>query len=140
MYREYPTGVIDVAAEQQLIEQYDKIVFQFPFHWFSSPPLFKTWLDKVFTYGWAYGSKSGFKMAGKKIALAISVGVAEEMYNAEEKYKYTLEELTRQFELTFDYVKADYRPLFAYYGLELNAEESWIAQSVPFYMEYLDAL
>ncbi len=79
-------------------------------------------------------------MAGKKIALAISVGVAEEMYNAEEKYKYTLEELTRQFELTFDYVKADYRPLFAYYGLELNAEESWIAQSVPFYMEYLDAL
>lgn len=140
LYREYPNGVIDVAAEQQLVEQYDKIVFQFPFYWFSSPPLFKTWQDEVLTYGWAYGSKSGFKMAGKKIALAISVGVAEEIYSAEEKYKYTLEELTRPFELTFDYIKADYQPLFAYYDLELNTEESWIARSVALYMEYLNAL
>lgn len=140
LYQQYPNGIIDVAAEQQLIEQYNKIVFQFPLYWFSSPPLFKTWQDEVLTYGWAYGSKSGFKMAGKKIALAISVGVAENIYSAAEKYKYTLEELTRPFELTFEYVKAEYRPLFAYYDLEINTQATWIERSVPLYLEYLTAL
>lgn len=140
LYHAYPDGIIDVEAEQQLVEQFDAIVFQFPLYWFSSPPLFKAWQDEVLTYGWAYGSKSGYKLAGKTIALAISVGVAEEIYTAEEKYKYTLEELTRPFELTFEYVKADYRPLFAYYDLELNTKEAWIEQSVPLYMEYLNAL
>ncbi len=140
LYHHYRDGVIDVAAEQRLIEQHDKVVFQFPLYWFSSPPLFKAWQDEVLTYGWAYGSKSGFKMAGKKIALAISVGVAENKYAPREKYKYTLEELTRPFELTFEYVKADYRPLFAYYDLELNKHESWVARSIPLYMEYLKSL
>ncbi|MCL8000520.1 NAD(P)H-dependent oxidoreductase [Brucella sp. 21LCYQ03] len=140
LYHHYRDRMIDVEAEQRLVEQYDKIVFQFPLYWFSSPPLFKTCKNEVFTYGWAYGSKSGFKMAGKKIALAISAGVAEDVYMPEEKYKYTLDELTRPFELTFEYVKADYRPLFAYYDLELNVQEPWIARSVPLYMDFLNAL
>lgn len=67
LYKIYPDEKIDVPAEQQLVEQYEKIVFQFPFYWFSSPPLFKKWLDEVLTHGWAFGSKSGFKVAGKKL-------------------------------------------------------------------------
>lgn len=140
LHQLYPDGKIDVAAEQKLIEQYDKIVFQFPFYWFNCPPLFKQWLDEVLTYGWAYGSKSGYKVAGKKIALALSVGIDEHEYRSEAKYKYTLAELTRPFELTFEYVKADYRPFFAYYGIELNSRKEWIERSVPSYMDFLDTL
>lgn len=140
LHKVYPDEKIDVLAEQKLIEQYDKIVFQFPYYWFNCPPLFKKWLDEVLTHGWAYGSKSGYKVSGKKIALALSVGIDEQEYRPSEKYKYTLEELTRPFELTFDYVKADYRPFFAYYGMELNATEEWVERSVPMYLDFLDGL
>lgn len=140
LYKVYPDEKIDVAREQQLVEQHDKIVFQFPYYWFNCPPLLKKWLDEVLTHGWAYGSKSGFKLTGKKIALAISAGIDEHEYLSAEKYKYTLEELTRPFELSFEYVRADYRPLFAYYGIELNATPEWIERSVPLYLRFLDNL
>ncbi len=74
------------------------------------------------------------------MALAISAGIDENEYQASGKYKYTLEELTRPFELTFKYVKADYRPFFAYYGLELNASKEWTEKSVAPFMDFLDRL
>lgn len=140
LHEVYPDENIDVQTEQKLIEQYDKIVFQFPFYWFNCPPFFKKWLDEVLTYGWAYGSKSGYKVSGKKIALAISAGIDEHEYHSTEKYKYTLEELLRPFELTFEYVKADYRPFFAYYGIELNSSAEWIEKSVSPYLDFLNNL
>ena len=138
LYEAYPDGRIDVAAEQQLMERYERIVFQYPLYWFNCPPLFKTWLDEVLTYGWAYGSQSGYKMGGKKVALAITAGIDEYEYAASGKYRYTIEELTRPFELTFEYVKADYRPPFVFYGIELNSSEEWIEQSIPLYMKFLE--
>ena len=138
LYEAYPDGRIDVAAEQQLMERYERIVFQYPLYWFNCPPLFKTWLDEVLNNGWAYGSQSGYKMGGKKIALAITAGIDEHEYTASGKYRYTVEELTRPFELTFEYVKADYRPPFVFYGIELNSSEEWIEQSVPLYMKFLE--
>jgi len=140
LHQVYPDGKIDVQAEQRLVEQHDNIVFQFPYYWFNCPGLLKTWLDEVVLHGWAYGSKSGYKMAGKKIALAISVGVDEEDYRIGGKYKYPMDELLRPFELSFAYVKADYRPFFAYYGLDVNASLEWVERSVPMYMEFLEQL
>jgi putative NADPH-quinone reductase len=140
LYEVYPNEKIDVLAEQKLVEQYDKILFQFPYYWFNCPPLFKKWLDEVLTHGWAYGSKSGYKISGKKIALAISVGVDEHEYRQGEKYKYTLAELTRPFELSFEYVKADYKQPFAFYGIERNSSAEWIEKSVPLYLDFLNTL
>jgi putative NADPH-quinone reductase len=140
LYEVYPDEKIDVAAEQKLIEQYDKIVFQFPYYWFNAPAFFKKWLDEVLTHGWAYGSKSGYKVGGKKIALAISLGVNEDELSPTGLYKYSLEELTRPFELSFEYVKAAYKPLFAYYGIEYNSSDEWIEKSVPLYLDFLDKL
>src|SRR5690606_12725375 len=77
LHKVYPEEKIDVEAEQKLIEQYDKIVFQFPVYWFSCPAFLKKWIDEVVIYGWAFGSKSGYKIKGKKIALAISAGLNE---------------------------------------------------------------
>jgi len=140
LYDAYPDEKINVLQEQKLVEQYDKIVFQFPFYWFNCPALFKKWLDEVLTHGWAYGSKSGYKVSGKKIALAISLGVDEHELGPSGVYKYPLEELTRPFELSFEYVKADYKPLFAYYGIEYNSTSEWIEKSVPLYLNFLNSL
>ncbi|WP_443943619.1 NAD(P)H-dependent oxidoreductase [Pedobacter sp. AW1-32] len=140
LHQVYPDEIIDVAAEQRLIEAHDKIVFQFPFYWFSCPGFYKKWMDLVLTHGWAYGSKSGYKMGGKTVALAVSIGVDEAEYSAKGDYKYTLNELLRPFELSFEYVKADYRTPFAYYGMEYNSTPEWIEKSVPLYLDYLNAL
>jgi len=140
LYSAYPDEKIDVPAEQRLVEQHDKIVFQFPYYWFNCPPLFKKWLDEVLTHGWAYGSNSGYRLSGKKIALAMSIGIDENEYGPAGKYKYTIEELTRPFELTFAYVKADYRPFFAYYGIERNVSEEWIERSVGPFMAFIQGL
>lgn len=138
LYKAYPDSRIDVGREQQLVEAHQRIIFQFPLYWFSCPPLLKQWLDEVLTYGWAYGSKSGYKVGGKKIALAISAGIDDYEYAHGQKYKYTLEELTRPFEITFEYVHASYQPLFAYYGIERNPSEEWVEKSVPLYLAYLE--
>lgn len=140
LYKAYPDGKIDIAKEQQLMESHDNIVFQFPFYWFSSPPLLKQWLDEVILYGWAYGSNSGFKLAGKKMALAVTAGIDEDVYSASGKYKYTMEELLRPYELTFEYIKAQYKDPFVYYGIERNPSDEWIERSVPMYLDFLEAL
>lgn len=140
LYEVYPNEKIDIEAEQKRIEAYDKIVFQFPLYWFSSPPLLKKWLDEVLTYGWAYGSQSGYKVSGKKIGFGISTGISESDYSLHGTYKYTLTELLRPFELTVEYIQAEYKSFFAYYDIEQNASEEWIEKSVKPYLAFLDAL
>jgi putative NADPH-quinone reductase len=136
----YPDGNIDVEREKQLLETHDSIIFQFPFYWFNSPPLFKKWLDEVLTHGWAYGSKSGYKLSNKKIALSIAAGINEEDYSLTGRYKYTLEQLTAPFEVTFNYIKADYKPLFAFYGVENNATPERIEKSTHDYISFIEQL
>ena len=137
LYDAYPDEKIDVQAEQRLVEQHEKIIFQFPYYWFNVPSLLKKWFDEVLTHGWAYGSKSGYRLKGKKIALAISLGVEEEELSNSGKYKYPLSELLRPFELSFEYVKADYQPAFAFYGLEFNVSDSHIELGVQSYTKFL---
>ncbi|MET0244904.1 MAG: NAD(P)H-dependent oxidoreductase [Flavitalea sp.] len=140
LHEVYPDENINVAAEQALLQQFDSIVFQFPFYWFNSPGFLKKWMDEVLTHGWAYGSKSGFKLGGKKIALAISAGLDEDELQHNAQYKYTIQELLRPFELSFEYVRADYRAPFVYYGIEYNSSKEWIERSVPMYLSFLEAL
>jgi putative NADPH-quinone reductase len=136
----YPDERIDIKQEQQLAEAHDKIIFQFPFYWFNCPPFFKKWLDEVLTHGWAYGTGSGYKLSGKKIALGIAVGINEEDYRASGRYKYTLKQLTAPFEITFDYIRADYKSVFAFYGAEHHATTTRLEQSARDYISFIDGL
>lgn len=136
----YPDERIDIEREQQLLELHDRVIFQFPFYWFNCPPLFKKWLDEVLAHGWAYGIGSDYKLAGKKIALSMSVGIDEKDYHTSGRYKYTLKELTAAFEVTFKYIRADYRPLFAFYGTEHNATQERIEKSTMDYLAFIEGL
>jgi len=140
LYSAYVDEQINVEKEQDLIEAHDNLVLQFPFYWFSSPPLLKKWLDEVFTYGWAYGSK-GKKLAGKKIALAISLGSKEEEYQE----PLTLANLVRPFEATIHYVNANYQGTFALYGAhtepdQVNITQEVIEHNAKDYVKFLSAL
>lgn len=113
LYSEYPDFQIDVAYEQQLLSNHDRIVFQFPFYWYSSPPLLKKWLDDVLTYGFAYGS-TGNKLKGKDLQLIVSVGGEEKYYCGFDIYA-TIHELLRPFQLTANLCQMNYMlPVWMY--------------------------
>lgn len=147
LYNVYPDWQIDVAQEQKLIEAHEKIVLQFPVFWFSSPPLLKKWLDDVLTYGWAYGSGSGYKMQNRKVALAVTAGIKEQDYSITGRYKYSLDEILLPFEITTNYVNATYGSYYAFYGTEsasdVTAEQVnniEVARSAVEYRSFIAAL
>lgn len=93
----YPDFKINAAKEQALIAAHDRIIFQFPFYWYSSPALLKQWQDDVLTENFAYG-KSGQVMQGKEFGLVLSVGIPEREYQAGGKEGFSINELTKPFQ------------------------------------------
>lgn len=116
LYTEYPDGRINVEREQQLLLEHDRIVFQFPFYWYSSPSLLKEWQDVVLTYGWAYGSE-GTKLHGKEFVLAISTGGPEAAYQAGGYNQYSMSELTKPFQATANLTGMRFLPSFITQGV-----------------------
>ena len=113
LYAEYPDFKIDVQREQELLLAHDRIIFQFPFYWYSCPPLLKKWLDDVLTYGFAYGS-AGDKLKGKDLQIIISAGGEEKFYSGFDIYA-TIYDLLRPFQLTANLCKMNYMlPVWMY--------------------------
>ncbi|MGG4217960.1 NAD(P)H-dependent oxidoreductase [Paenibacillus jamilae] len=133
LYEVYPDEQINVANEQKLLEQHDRIVLQFPFYWYSSPPLLKKWLDKVLTYGWAYGSE-GDKLQGKELLIALSAASVEENYQRDGRNRYTIEELLRPFESTSLMIGVKLLPYFVQYGAGALTDEQ-LEQSAQKYVQ-----
>ncbi|WP_413102580.1 NAD(P)H-dependent oxidoreductase [Streptomyces sp. Inha503] len=74
-------GRFDVDREQRLLRDHDRIVWQFPWYWYSVPAVLKAWIDQVLTHGFAYGG-SGSALRGKTLQLVTSTGGPEESYAA----------------------------------------------------------
>ncbi|MFM9278453.1 NAD(P)H-dependent oxidoreductase [Paenibacillus jiagnxiensis] len=122
LYEEYPSEQIDVAREQQLLEEHDRIVLQFPFYWYSTPPLLKKWEDMVLAYGWAFG-EGGTKLHGKELQLAVSTASPKENYQPEGLNKYTMEELLRPLEATSNLIGTKLKPYFILNGIRTVTDE-----------------
>ena len=45
----------DVAKEQARIARSDAICLVFPLFWWGMPSMMKGWVDRVWSWGWAYG-------------------------------------------------------------------------------------
>ncbi|MFP3436113.1 NAD(P)H-dependent oxidoreductase, partial [Paraburkholderia sp. SIMBA_061] len=43
LMRTYPDYRIDVAREQELLQNHDAVVMLFPFYWYSSPAILSEW-------------------------------------------------------------------------------------------------
>ncbi|WP_338702593.1 NAD(P)H-dependent oxidoreductase [Streptomyces sp. Q6] len=81
----------DVRAEQEKLLWADTVIFQFPLWWYSMPAILKGWVDRVFTYRFAYGvgehsaTRYGERfgegtLAGRKALLSVTVGGPESHY------------------------------------------------------------
>lgn len=67
-YRTEPALADDVLAEQRKINSADAIVFIYPVFWTEAPAKLVGWFDRVWSHGFAYGTKT-MKMLNKALFL-----------------------------------------------------------------------
>ncbi|MEU0842256.1 NAD(P)H-dependent oxidoreductase [Streptomyces sp. NPDC005962] len=128
LYAAYPDLNIDVEREQRLLLEHDRIVLQFPFYWYSAPPLLKKWLDEVFLYGFAYGT-NGTSLRGKALLVATTTGGAEEMYRPGGFNRFTVVDLLKTFDATANISGMAYEEPFVVHGtLRLDDAELAVHQ------------
>lgn len=78
----------EIAAEQEKLDWADTVILNFPLWWFSFPAIMKGWVDRVFTFKYAYGRGGGNStrygagvFQGKRAMLSILVGGGEKDYS-----------------------------------------------------------
>jgi NAD(P)H dehydrogenase (quinone) len=75
----------DILVEQEHIKWADAIIFVYPVWWTSFPAMLKGYVDRVFSYGFAYESVDGVPkglLKGKKALLFCTTGASHEVYAA----------------------------------------------------------
>lgn len=135
LYHEYPNWNIDVQKEQQLLLEYDRIVFQFPFYWYSCPPLLKKWFDDVLTYGWAFGP-GGEHLKGKEFVVATTTGGPENGYRSGGDNWFTISELIRPIQATLIRCNGTFLPIFVTYNASYGTE-TYLSQEAKRYAEHI---
>ncbi len=112
----YPHYDIDVKAEQQALLAADVIILQFPFYWYSVPALLKKWIDDVFSYDFACGSK-GDKLHGKDFILSFTIGGPAESYDPLGYNHFSIEQLVRPLQQTAYLAGMNYHPPVYSHGM-----------------------
>lgn len=120
IHRLYPNYQIDVKAEQEALLRHQTIVFQYPFYWLNIPAILKLWIDEVFQYQFAYGSK-GDKLKGKNFVPSFTVGASEEEYRVSGKHHLRIYEFCKSLEQTAYYAQMNYIDPICCYGTSLAA-------------------
>ena len=131
LYDLYPHGRIDVAAEQAVLEEAERIVLQFPMYWYSTPALLKQWQDDVLTWGWAYGSK-GTALHGKELLVAVSSGGGAESYSRDCEQRYTMAELLRPLQATSNLIGTTFLRPFVTFGALGMADDVLAARAAEY--------
>ena len=76
----------DVLTEQARLERADAVCLVFPLYWYGMPALMKGWIDRVFSYGWAYdqmGDPSKSLLPARPCVLLVPAGVNPQAWEAE---------------------------------------------------------
>jgi glutathione-regulated potassium-efflux system ancillary protein KefG len=129
LYEAYPDFDIDVDHEQELLLAHDLILFQFPFYWYSTPPLVKQWEDLVLEHGWAYGS-TGTMLQGKRLCCLITTGGGAAAYQHEGYNRYTIREFLAPLEQTAQLCRMEFLPPYLIQGTHrLEAGDIEVAAS-----------
>lgn len=99
LYALYPDYLIDVQAEQALLDAARLIVWQHPIQWYSMPSLMKLWVDEVLSFGWAYGPR-GTALKGKDLWLVASTGGPQDSYRPDRYNRYFFDAFLPPYEQT----------------------------------------
>ncbi|WP_165005484.1 NAD(P)H-dependent oxidoreductase [Enterococcus sp. ZJ1668] len=125
----YPDGKIELETELQLLSEHDRIIFQFPFYWYSAPAHLKLWQDTVLEHADAV-------LKGKELGIVLSTGVSEKEYQAGGKEEYTLSEFLRPYQRIARKFQMTYLPPFVMAQFMYQTQETrW--EKLITYQQYL---
>lgn len=133
---EYPEGVIDVAREQRLVEEHERIIFQFPLWWYAAPAILKQWFDTVVADGWAYGA-GGDKMERKEIGVAVSCGGGENDFSETGTQRHTVGHYMDVFDGIAAFVRGVYIGYHTIYGTYKPDIHDRLPSNCQAYIEFL---
>lgn len=140
LYEVYPDGVIDIESEQQLLSEFDNVVFQHPFYWYSCPSLLKEWFDLVLQYNYAYGPQ-GDALKNKNWMSVISTGGGQRAYCKTGHNRFTMEQLLAPYNQTAHLCQMNYLPPFIIHGSrKLFAAPERLTATTNAYIEVLQQL
>jgi len=129
-----PEMRFDPAVEQALLLEADRIVLQFPFYWYSSPPVLKAWLDQVLLFEFIHGP-DGKRLMGKEMGLVISTGGPAESYSTGSYNNFSMEEFLTPFQQTANMVGMRYLPPFVLHSA-MGRDQARIDASIPAVIAY----
>lgn len=125
----------DIKKEQELLLSHDRVIFQFPWYWYSSPAMIKAYQDEILTYGFAYGS-AGDKLNGKEFKIATTVGAPDYAYQEGSWNKKSMNELLAPFQAMANLTGMTYTKAFRVHGVASMSEEE-LREKVQEYKEEL---
>lgn len=135
LYALYPDYLIDSAAERAALAAARLVVWQFPIHWYSMPPLMKLWVDEVLAFGWAYGP-GGTALRGKDLWLVATTGGPEDSYRPDSYNRYFFDAFLPPFEQTAALCGLRFLPPMLLHGAH-RATDAEITAHAQFYGERL---
>lgn len=130
LYETYPNSKIDPSKEMELLKSHDKIVFQFPLYWFSSPSILKEWEDVVFSS--ILYSKEPKLLSGKTFQIVTSVGSPKEKYTANGRNQKNIEEILTPMSLSAIYLGMKTQEAFCVYNA-MGMTDELLSESIPHY-------
>ena len=139
LYQRYPNMFIDVAHEQQLLQEHDIIVFQHPLYWYSSPAIIKEWMDQVLEYGFAFGPE-GHALKDKQLLSAITTGGSQESYTSQGHNRRAVIEYLLPFRQTAWLCGMRYLPPFVLYSYHTIQDARLLRDTAKEYRRLLIAL
>lgn len=138
LYAEYPDEFIFAKREQALLDVHDVILMQFPFYWFSTPGILKSWQDIVLEYGYAFGDK-GDALKGKYFGVITSTGGRDYTFQRGQGHRYAVRDYLLPLESMARLCNMHYLPPFVIHDSHrLNAEKMDLHKRN--YRFYLDSL
>ncbi|QWK12706.1 MAG: NAD(P)H-dependent oxidoreductase [Aquificota bacterium] len=73
----------DIAREQEIIKGSQLLIFIYPIWWTGMPAILKGYIDRVFSYGFAYEERDGELvglLSDKRVIIINTLGASEEDY------------------------------------------------------------
>lgn len=83
---------LDIDYEKQLLQEHDRIIFQFPLYWYSAPASLKKWQDNVLTRTFTYKEDEGL-LRDKEFGIVTSIGNSLDHFQAGGFENYSLSEI-----------------------------------------------
>lgn len=133
----YGDKPFDHEHEKALLEAHDRIVFQFPFYWYSVPAFFKKWMDDILEPGWAFGP-GGEALKGKELVIATTIGGPELSYQAGNYNNFTLSEFLKPLHQTANLTQMNFLSPFKVFESVVLTEEQIQASAKDYVTHILD--